>query len=211
MSVQKNPVETCMEQTQSECSDCNIEGQLECQFRSSSLLRFLTVFLIAAVPAIIGVIFAGYGLFLLGWIAYAIFFLQIWENKILCSHCPYYAKKGRTLLCHANYGLLKIWKFNPEPMSRLEKTQFIIGVSIFIGFPVPLLILGNQYLLLVITLAGIAIFWGTVSTKMCTRCVNFSCPLNRAPKNLVDAFLVKNPAMREAWERKGYEISDGVE
>lgn len=211
MSTQKNAAKTCLNQAQTECLECQIKGQLECQFHLKSLLRFLVVFLVAAVPAVIGIILAGYGLFLIGWIVYGIFFLQIWESKILCAHCPYYAKEGRTLLCHANYGLLKVWKFKPEPMSRGEKTQFIIGVSIFIGFPVPFLILGNQYLMLLITLVGVAIFWGVLITKACTRCVNFSCPLNRVHKNLVNAFLVKNPAMREAWERKGYRISDGTE
>ena len=35
-----------------------------------------------------------------------------------CSHCPYWAEEGNVLHCHANYGVFKIWKFNPKPMSR---------------------------------------------------------------------------------------------
>jgi hypothetical protein len=208
---QQNPVEICIDKAQSECSNCIIKGQLECQFRPKTLMRFAIGFLVAAVPAIIGMLLAGYGLFLLGWFAYAIFFLQIWENKILCAHCPNYAKKGRTIICHANYGLFKVWKFNPKPMSRWEKIQFISGASIFSCFPIPFLIIGRLYLLLFISLGGISIFWGVLVVKMCTRCLNFSCPINRVPKSLIDAFLVRNPIMREAWEEKGYKIEEARE
>ncbi|MFX1564204.1 MAG: hypothetical protein ACFFDP_12955 [Promethearchaeota archaeon] len=211
MRHKENSTEICMNRSKTECSDCVIKEHLECHFRSRTLLRFSVTFLIAAVPAIAAMILAGYGLFLLGWLAFAILFLQIWENKILCSHCPVYARKGKTLRCHANYGLHKIWKFNPKPMSQWEKIQFVIGASIFSSFPVPFLLLGNQYLLLFTTLVGISIFWGVLLVKMCVRCVNFSCPLNRVPKHSVDAFLAKNPVMREAWEETGYKLEDVTE
>jgi hypothetical protein len=37
--------------------------------------------------------------------------------------------------------------------------------------------------------------------------VNFSCPLNNVPKELVDAYLVKNLIMKEAWEASGYKLN----
>lgn len=33
--------------------------------------------------------------------------------------------------------------------------------------------------------------------------VYFSCPLNKAPKEVVDSYLEKNPVMKEAWESSG--------
>jgi hypothetical protein len=36
--------------------------------------------------------------------------------------------------------------------------------------------------------------------------VNFSCPFNRVPKDVVDSFLKENPKMRKAWEKKGYRL-----
>jgi len=40
----------------------------------------------------------------------------------------------------------------------------------------------------------------------CSKCVNFSCPLNRVPKPMVDEYLAKNAVMKEAWERSGYKL-----
>jgi len=44
-------------------------------------------------------------------------------------------------------------------------------------------------------------------TYICPRCVNFSCPFNRIKKDKVDAYLRRNPVMRDAWENKGYKLS----
>ena len=41
----------------------------------------------------------------------------------------------------------------------------------------------------------------------CSKCPNFSCPLNWVPKNNVDEYLKKNPVMRKAWEENGYILS----
>ena len=43
-----------------------------------------------------------------------------------------------------------------------------------------------------------------VRKHVCTRCVNFSCPLNGVPKHIVDDYLHRNPIMRQTWEAKGY-------
>ena len=61
-----------------------------------------------------------------------LFFFFVWEARILCSHCPYWAEEGRILHCHANYGVIKIWRYHPEPMSKFEQVQFIVGVLIFL-------------------------------------------------------------------------------
>jgi hypothetical protein len=45
-------------------------------------------------------------------------------------------------------------------------------------------------------------FW-TLRLYTCSRCVNFSCPLNTVPRETVEAYLARNPVMRRAWEESG--------
>ena len=110
------------------------------------------------------------------------------------------------LHCHANYGVIKFWKFRPGPMSRLEKALFGAGAAVFGFYPIIFLILGGQWLLLVIALAAIASSGLSLRRNVCVRCINFSCPANAVPKPLVDAYLRRNPIMREAWEASGYRL-----
>ena len=91
-------------------------------------------------------------------------------------------------------------------MSRSEQIQMIVGVSILMGFPFPFLILGQQWLLLIFASLGAILFGTILFGWLCLRCVNFSCPFNRVPKNVVDGFLKENPKMRKAWEKKGYRL-----
>ncbi|MFX1474930.1 MAG: hypothetical protein ACFFCO_05550 [Promethearchaeota archaeon] len=196
----------CLRRSPSECSDCSIKDRIECRFRRRSLLRFFLTFLVCIIPAFAGVILAGYGWFIVGWIIYMALFLQVWENRILCSHCPYYAEEGTTLRCHANYGLRKLWKYQPGPMSRWERLQFVLGLILIVAYPLPFMILGGQYLLFGITCLTILIFLAILSTQMCVHCMNFSCPLNRVPKAVIDTFLRQNPPMKKAWEEAGYKL-----
>ncbi|MFX1509247.1 MAG: lysostaphin resistance A-like protein [Promethearchaeota archaeon] len=181
-------------------------GQLMRSFERKPLLMFVFGFLVIAIPVVLGMIFAGLWLFLALWILYSIFFLQIWENRILCSHCPHYAAEGRTLRCHANYGIYKLWTYNPAPISRSEQAQIVIGVVIMIGFPFPFLVWAQQWLMLNIALFGVIILGTILFGWLCLRCINFSCPFNRVPKNEVDTFLKEHPKMLKAWEKKGHEL-----
>ncbi len=181
-------------------------GQLMRTFERKPLLMFAFGFLMMAIPVVLGMVFAGLWLFLVIWLLYAIFFLQIWENRMLCSHCPHYASEGRILRCHANYGLYKLWKFNPAPMSRSEQAQMVIGVTIMIGFPFPLLVWAQQWFMLNIALFGAIILGAILFGWLCLRCINFSCPFNRVPKAEVDAFLKAHPEIRKAWEEMGYNL-----
>jgi hypothetical protein len=140
------------------------------------------------------------------WIGFMVIFFTAWEIRILCSHCPYYAEKGRTLHCIANYGLPKLWRYHPEPMSRAEKIQLLIGFALLAGLPFPFLIAGGQWALVVVGLLSAAAFGITLKRDICSACVNFSCPLNSVPKPTVDAYLRRNPVMRAAWEEHGYTL-----
>lgn len=141
------------------------------------------------------------------YIGFLIFFFQVWENKILCSHCPFYAfENDKKVKCYANYGIYKAWKYDPAPMSRSEKIQFIIGIGIFAFFPLIFLFLIGFYIYFGISLIFSMIWLVSMHFLSCSKCPNFSCPLNSVPKKKVDDYLKLNPKMRKAWEDQGYLI-----
>jgi hypothetical protein len=173
-----------------------------CRYDRRDTLHFFMLALPFFITPIGGVIAAGYGWHLLGWLAYAVFFFFGWEARVLCSHCPYWAEKSRVLHCHANYGVVKFWKYRPGPMSRAEQVQFSVGAAVFVLYPLVFLFLGGQYLLAAIAIVSI-ISWGYLLRRnTCTRCINFSCPMNAVPKPLVDAFFHQNTDMRSTRPRK---------
>ena len=199
-----NPYDICTWRPEAECAGCPLSGDLKCRFDRRYLFHFIGMFVGFLIPAFTGVIRGGYGWYLLGWVAFWLVFFELWEIRILCSHCPYYAERGKTLHCIANYGSLKVWKYHPEPMSRSEKIQLWIGFAILGGYPFPFMILGGQYLWAVAALWGLILFFWTLRLYTCSQCVNFSCPLNTVPREVVDAYLERNPAMRQAWEESGW-------
>ena len=196
----------CTWQPTSECQGCSIEGRLMCRFDSKDLVSFLLNCLPSGIVMIAGTIQAGYGRYLWLWLAYMIFFFFVWEARILCSHCPMWAESGRVLHCHANYGVLKIWKYRPGPMSKSEQIQFAVGALIGGSPPFVFLLLGKEYLLALIGLATIISAAFNLRKHTCSRCINFSCPANAVPKQIMDAYLERNPDMRAAWEASGYRL-----
>ena len=69
------------------------------------------------------------------------------------------------------------------------------------------MILGGQYVFIILTSIGLIIFLGILIKRRCARCINFSCVFNHVPKEVVDDFLKKNPIMKEAWEKTGYKLN----
>ena len=204
MSNGNNPHDICTWRPKAACDECSLADHLKCRFQRRHLLHFLGMFAGFALPAVIGVIRGGYGWYLLGWAAFWLVFFELWEIRILCSHCPYYAERGRTLHCIANYGSLKAWKYRPGPMSRSEKVQLWIGFAILGGYPFPFMLLGGQYLWAVVALWALVLFFWTLRAYTCSQCVNFSCPLNTVPPEIVEAYLERNPVMRQAWLDSGW-------
>ncbi|HEC23748.1 MAG TPA: hypothetical protein ENI95_12620 [Chloroflexi bacterium] len=200
----RNPYGLCTWQPASACNGCSLSDDLDCRFKWGDLGYFMATFMPVGIPGVIGMIRAGFGWYLLGWLGYALFFFTVWEARVLCSHCPYYAEAGAILHCHANHGTPKIWRYRPEPMSTAEKVQFLVGTAILLGFPFPFLILGGAFGMALIVAAGVVSFIWSLKRQLCSRCVNFSCPLNSVPEEIVDEYLRRNPVMREAWEKSGW-------
>ncbi len=189
-------------------ADVMIDGRLMCRFRWVDLLRFFLIVLPYALVTIPGMVRAGRGRVLLIWLAYAAFFFYVWEARVLCRHCPFWAGSGRTLRCPANYGVTKLWRWDPRPMSRSEGAQFLAGAILLIAFPLPWLLRERKYGLTSVAVATAAGCTAALRTYVCTRCVNFSCPLNAVPKSVVDEYLRGHPEMMDAWEASGYEPSE---
>lgn len=209
----------CTWQASDVCADCQIASDLQCRFERKDLTRFLLSFLPYGVSVVAGLLLAGFGWVLLGWVAFALFFFFVWEARVLCSHCPFWAEDSRVLHCHANYGVIKLWRYRPGPMSRAEQVQFLVGALLLIALPFPFMLAGGlrgtgaslgpidlALLLAAVALASAVGFAVDLSRQVCTRCVNFSCPLNRVPKAAVDAYLRRNPVILEAWQASGYQL-----
>lgn len=198
----------CTWQPASNCVGCETHGKLMCRLDGKDMLEFFMIVLPFAVAAIAGTILAGYGWSLWLWLGYSLFFFFVWEAYVLCRHCPFWAEPGKVLRCHANYGVFKIWKHNPGPMSRAERVQFVVGALIWMAFPFPFMLLGQEFLLAAIAAAAALSGVFVLRISVCSRCVNFSCPMNRVPKQLVDEYLMRNPQMKAAWEASGYHLEN---
>jgi len=206
MSTENNPHNICTWDADADSVHCQNQSLLMCRMDTSDLLHFLLITLNIFIPAILGMILGGYARYLIGYAAFWVFFFGFFEIRILCSHCPFYAEKGRILHCPANYGLPKLWKYHPEPMKRLEKAALLVCFIVLFGYPFPFLILGRQYVLLAITAYAVVLWLFVMLKNVCSKCVNFSCPLNRVPKKVVDDYLRRNEVMRQAWEASGYRL-----
>jgi hypothetical protein len=152
---------------------------------------------------------------------FALFFIV--ETRILCSHCPYYSKEGIILHCLANHGFIKFYRYHPEPMNLFERVLLIIGFALFGIIPlagqIPSIVaiasqLPSERIIFIVllTLLGVSIIglifgFTFLFTRICTKCVNFSCPFNKVPKEFVDVYLNKSPVMKEAWIEQNYKIS----
>ena len=196
--------EICTVQPEEACEGCTLNRSLMCRYDARDTTHFFMIILPFFVATIGGVIASGYGWWLFGWLIYMLFFFFVWEARILCSHCPYWAGGGRMLRCHANYGVIKIWPYRPGPMSRSEQVQFLFGVALFLIYPLVFMVIGSQYLLAGVGLVSAGSFGYLLHRNICSRCVNFSCPLNNVPNKVVDAYLRRNPLIQKAWEKAGY-------
>ena len=233
-SLEKHTTESisCTWKSNDQCKSCKNSGVLKCRWNSGDLFAFCIIALTAIAGGLTGVIVIWLRQVI--WWPTAAFILSfpvllgVLETRVLCSHCPYYSEEGRVLHCLANHGLLKLWKYNPGPMNKTER---IILISIFVIFAliitVPLdyniiyyVLNKPQYgsLMIFITAAlDVITFMALLSLltflirNVCTKCINFSCPLNRVNKENVDAYLEKNPIMRKAWEETGYYLGGNNE
>ncbi|KYK32111.1 MAG: hypothetical protein HXS46_08615 [Theionarchaea archaeon] len=204
----------CIWKDAAECNDCHLDEVLFCRPKIKYMLYFGLTAMLGIIPAVMGILLSEYTtlgkIAILGsWVVYAAFFFTIWESRMLCNHCPYYANDAqKSLHCPIDKGKLKTSHYDPGPLSTSEKGQFTVGALILIGYIHPFLVIKNQILFTALSIAGIIVWIMVIQKKVCTDCVNFGCPLNRVPTNIRDRFLNRNPVIKEAWEEKGYKIKN---
>lgn len=221
-----NPHDLCTWNENSDCESCPDQCKLHCKWDKRKLYAFFMMFFPFLVASWFGMAIVAkasgawwplvaYGTF------YFVFF-GFFEIRILCSHCPYYGgDSGFTLKCIANNGAMKIWKFHPEPMNRFEKASLVAGFVFLGGFPIyanfygvyfvsrnydmfGLIALLGMIAVASITVASSLSFFYVLRVYVCSKCVNFSCPVNAVPKDVVDEYLRRNTVMLKAWEESGY-------
>ncbi len=225
MAIDGNPYGICTWDPGSACEACSADGKLACKWDLAALRGFYALSCPPLVAALFGMVLVGIltGAWwpLIGYIVYFVVMLGVFEIRFLCSHCPYYAESGKVLHCLANHGSIKWWRYRPEPMNTVERfLMYFLVTTVFFAIPLAILGYGIWFLALhyaeygltaLLGLIGIAVvfLFGSLSsytllrTFYCSRCVNFSCPLNNVPRALVIAYLERNEVMRAAWEAAG--------
>jgi len=224
----KNPFNICTLDEQSTCASCSIQGKLACKWDKNILSGFYVIAWPPTIIAYFGIVLVSI-LTAVWWplIAYVVYFFSmfgLFEIRFLCSHCPYYAEDSKILHCLGNHGSFKFWRYHPEPMNRFEQfMMYFLLATIFFVFPLAIMgyglwFLASQYvaygLISLLGLVGIMVaslatsisFVSTLKRFYCTKCVNFSCPLNAVSKPHIDAYLKRNEVMRRAWEASGWMI-----
>jgi len=204
-----------------DCTDCNLHAALNCRFEKKRLIGFIAMVIPFATASVLGLYIVGTimgtQIFLAAYAAFYLIFFVFIEPRILCRHCPHYAREGTIIRCHANYGLPKIWRYDPRPLNELEKTGVLTGFAVFGLYPIAVEAYGLWTLFVVMgfvnppgglllmgvtllnTLSALALLL-LLRRNYCTRCVNFGCPLNNTPNNLKTAYLTRNPDIKQQWE-----------
>jgi hypothetical protein len=185
-----------------DCEGCEIQGKLLCIHTPKDLLDFYVLFAGWMIPFLAGMIIGGYWLSLAVWVGLAVLFFGYIEALILCRHCPHYAEKDFLLRCHANWGLPKIPGFSPRPLSLAEKAIWLCYVAVLFLYYIPFFIIGQQWLLLLITTSALFNAVWTLQRTQCNRCYNLSCPINRVPRDVRKAFFKNYPVFFDAWNQR---------
>jgi len=191
------PIATCISES---CEGCAVSQAVHCHFHARELIHFLFIVAPSFLLGGAGIAHLS-GWWLAPWFAIILGYFGLLEIRVMCSHCPHYAEPGSTLKCWANYGAPKLWKYRPGPMSFMEKILFLGGFVVIWGYPLAFLLVGSQwFLLLVYVLSATGLFL-TLKMFLCSRCMNFACPLNGVDDEVRRAFWERNPAIAQAWER----------
>ena len=185
-----------------DCVDCSLKNKVRCEFKIKDTIIFFAPLIFFTIIAFYGMVISGYMLWIGIYLIFLALFYFIIENRILCSHCPYYAQEGKILKCHTHYGFYKAWRYRPGPMSHSEKILWLVGVFLSFLYPLIFLILGNQLILFLLSIAGIITWFPIIFIKSCNSCLNFSCPFNKVPEKVRKEYFIKNEIMRKGWKEE---------
>jgi len=190
------PISTCASGT---CDNCTVRQTLHCHFTIKDLTHFLLIVFPSFLLGGAGIYHAG-GWWLIPWLIIIIGYFGFVEIRVMCSHCPHYAEEGSSLRCWANYGSPKLWEYRPGPMTFTEKIIFFSGFFLVWGYPFYFLTSEFQLFLLIVYLITVAGFFMTLKLFLCSRCMNFACPLNAVTEDVRRDFFARNPEIAKAWK-----------
>jgi hypothetical protein len=195
----RRPLTTCTAET---CDGCPVSKEVHCHFHGRDLAAFLFAFLPSFFVGGTG-IYRVSPWWLIPWAAMVFGYFGFVEIRVMCSHCPHYAEPGKSLQCWANYGSPRLWKYRPGPMTTAEKITFESGLLLIFGYPLVFLLVGLQWILLVVFSLTAASFYVTLRHSYCSQCMNFACPLNNVGTQVRAEFFSRNPAVAKAWGQSG--------
>lgn len=181
------------------CDGCEIEGEIACTQMAADMAEMVLPAAGFFIPFLAGMLKGGHRNALRVWLGLTALFFGYVEIKILCSHCPRYAEEGRFLKCYAHWGFPKIPRYDPGPMSALEKAVWLVCVSALVTYHVPFFIRKRQWRSLLLTTLAAAAFVFTVYRTHCGRCPNLSCPGNHVPEHVREIFSGYYPGIAGAW------------
>ncbi len=133
---------------------------------------------------------------IIGW-AISSAYISLAEIYTHCIHCPHAMTEGKGLTCPLNRNLPIKVKYNPNPMSFIEKVILMTSYALYTFFPLSIGIynvvyfasLGSSYLLLVVVLLvydilSIVVFFGVMFPFYCSKCVLIECPWNQLSRDV---------------------------
>lgn len=213
----------CIADENAKCDECELNGQVLCHFSKEFANKFLWGNILYRTLGTFITILAGYltgqWWMLPTYIIAVLVTFSVIEPRLLCCHCPHYAKEGKVLKCWALRGMSKLWKYRPEPINETEKNIMLLvggfidlfpfitaGVGIFGAFIVGIedvLSFGMLGLLIVLTVAFTVLVWyfdKFLRGGTCKKCLNFSCAMNKTSEEIREKFFQKSPTMANAWK-----------
>jgi len=161
-------------------------GRLQTSFRVTTWARFLFFFSLFFAPAFVGLGKVGLTPIRTAWIFFLGAFFGLVLPAVLCRHCPHYARRGRFIVCPTTVGPPKLLPPSGRTIRPTEKAVFAAGFALVLGFPVVVLALRGSLAPAALTLAGAGLFILGEQAFSCSRCLNFSCLLNRVPRDVQD-------------------------
>lgn len=178
--VEKKPPAFCRQST---CSSCALDGKTTCRQGCGEVLDFMIPALVFFIPFAGGLIIERAWIWLAVWVALAVPYFIYFQALLVCCRCPHYNTDKPFLTCHAAFGLPKIPRYNPTPLTRAGRLFFYAYLTLVILYPFPFFVVAGQWFLLVIAACALFSWVWFVSRRLCVQCINLFCPFNRLPES----------------------------
>lgn len=197
------PIATCKSES---CDDCSLSGNLDCHASATDLMRLLLMMSPAMLIGGSGVYQFKAGM-LIPWLVILLGYIGIVELRLIGAYILPGEKKRVALKSLPRLSLLKIWNYRFGSMTLRKNRVFFIGSAFAWGYPIYFLISGDQLFLLLVYLLAATSFVVTMRSFLCSRCTDFSCPLNSVDDYVRSDFYECNPSVAKLWARNPHTLN----